>query len=858
MKEAPFHRRGLGACVTVLKTILGWVCCLALTAAADPGRRPFLVMGADQGLTAGAVICMAQDRDGFIWTGSENGLIRYEGGQCRQWSTEDGLPSTSVARLLAAPDGGIWASTMRGLVLFRDGRFQQARVGGAAYPATAGDICLDRRGRIWATTAEGLIRQQEGVIFETLPWKIQGSTYALTAGPWSGAVYAAGEHGIQAFQEDGGTRVWGPADGLPPKGPTLVMEDGQGRLWAGAGRVLVMKEPGAARFQDRSALLQASLSPNGQPFLDHDGSVWLPTQDGAQQLGGDRPGEHLGPARGLPFRWVRTVFRDREGSLWIVGAALAHMLGRGQVLNYPFSQGESGEMVWFTLRDGQGRMLAATDNGVMRMGPDGAARIPGTGGWRIKGMVLDRGGTLWMVNTRGPTLWLRPGRAAAEVAPMGDLGMCANSVWEDSRGRIWLGSTNRGVLRWDPAAARLVQEPVPLPASGLLGVYEIHEDGGGRIWAGADTGILVREPQGGWRLYADKACLRVRGMAMVPDGTAWIHTEEALGIAHVRLADGQIQILERRTRGWGLRSNMVYGVRIDPLGHIWVSTDKGLDRVEPALHVGRHDGMVSEDCSISALRIEGPVVWVGTSSGLVRFEDTGAAAPAGPPPTAHILELAYGDRRLEPPFGALPAVPSDQATLDFRVASPTYQDEQEIRYQVRLRGLEDVWRTLADRHVHFPALPGGSYRFEVRAARYLGPFGPVASLEFQVRPPWWRTWWAYAGVTLSAGMLLAGLVRIRVGALARSKAALEALVEVRTRELSLRNQELSEAMGNVKRLSGLLPICAHCKKIRDDRGYWNQLEQYFSEHAEVGFSHGICPDCATEIFPEITLKPPRT
>jgi hypothetical protein len=53
----------------------------------------------------------------------------------------------------------------------------------------------------------------------------------------------------------------------------------------------------------------------------------------------------------------------------------------------------------------------------------------------------------------------------------------------------------------------------------------------------------------------------------------------------------------------------------------------------------------------------------------------------------------------------------------------------------------------------------------------------------------------------------------------------------------------------VKQLSGLLPICATCKKIRDDGGYWNQLEQYISDHTDVGFSHGICPECMETQFP---------
>lgn len=63
--------------------------------------------------------------------------------------------------------------------------------------------------------------------------------------------------------------------------------------------------------------------------------------------------------------------------------------------------------------------------------------------------------------------------------------------------------------------------------------------------------------------------------------------------------------------------------------------------------------------------------------------------------------------------------------------------------------------------------------------------------------------------------------------------------------------ELTEALANIKQLKGLIPICASCKKIRDDEGYWNEVEAYIGQHSEAEFSHGICPDCAQKLYPEI-------
>ncbi len=63
--------------------------------------------------------------------------------------------------------------------------------------------------------------------------------------------------------------------------------------------------------------------------------------------------------------------------------------------------------------------------------------------------------------------------------------------------------------------------------------------------------------------------------------------------------------------------------------------------------------------------------------------------------------------------------------------------------------------------------------------------------------------------------------------------------------------KLNKAIEEVKTLSGFLPICASCKKIRDDKGYWNQIEAYISEHSEAEFSHGICPECIEKLYPDI-------
>lgn len=106
-------------------------------------------------------------------------------------------------------------------------------------------------------------------------------------------------------------------------------------------------------------------------------------------------------------------------------------------------------------------------------------------------------------------------------------------------------------------------------------------------------------------------------------------------------------------------------------------------------------------------------------------------------------------------------------------------------------------------------------------------------------------------------LLLAHVYRAHTADLKRLNAELrahkdnlEVQVQQRTAELRRETERLQEALANVRTLSGLIPICAHCKKIRDDKGYWNQLEIFIQKNSDALFSHGLCPDCVQELYPE--------
>jgi hypothetical protein len=112
-----------------------------------------------------------------------------------------------------------------------------------------------------------------------------------------------------------------------------------------------------------------------------------------------------------------------------------------------------------------------------------------------------------------------------------------------------------------------------------------------------------------------------------------------------------------------------------------------------------------------------------------------------------------------------------------------------------------------------------------------------ASFAFELQPHFYETYWFFGFVLIALGAVVMGAYQLRLMQLLKRK-----------RELETRIQE---AMANIKVLGGLIPICSNCKKIRNDKGYWDLLEGYIQQHSEAKFSHGICPDCAKLLYPDV-------
>jgi hypothetical protein len=247
------------------------------------------------------------------------------------------------------------------------------------------------------------------------------------------------------------------------------------------------------------------------------------------------------------------------------------------------------------------------------------------------------------------------------------------------------------------------------------------------------------------------------------------------------------------------------------------------------------DGLANRECSGSnpaGWKAPDGRLWFGTVGGVVSVDPARRRLNPHAPPV-HV-EALHADGAPVPLSGE-PALSPEVRQIEFQFTALSLFVPQRVRFRYKLDGYDPDWVDAGERRsAHYGRLPAGRYTFRVVACNNDEVWNDQgASLPLYRQPALVETWAFRAGVL---GLLALGawsVHRLRVWQLQLRQAQLKAEVE--------------EAVARVRVLDGLLPICAWCKKIRDDKGYWNQLESYISGRSRAEFSHGICPDCMTTV-----------
>lgn len=796
---------------------LSWLlagACMALSTWAAPAPRFTVdVWGPDEGLPQGSVIALTQTRDGYLWLGTLNGLVRFDGVQFKVYDENNtpGLNSSRIVSLHEDQQGNLWVGTeTAGAALVKEGKVISLDIGRGSREGRLAAVAEDGRGAVWLYTANGQLGRYR----------------------------------------DGQVDLWNAGSDRPSRTRALIA-DNSGLLWVGTDWSLAALGPVPA---DRSAALVVAYE-LAVPRLDfllasRQGGYWRLANGRIQKCLRDQVERTFGQ---YPWKtWttpVNAACEDPRGNLVVGtgGEGVFWFDATGSFVQLTSTNsGLSQNTVLSLCFDREGDLWVGTDGGGLnRVRSKVFEVVESSRDGTVQSVSEDNKGGLWIGYNGERVDYLGSAGAQSYTNRHGLNHLNVKSILVDRAQEVWAGTYGGGLLRFQNGVFRPTAGLEAIPRNREISA--LYEDREGRLWAGSQAGLACREA-GQWRIYSTRDGLSadvVRALVEDAQGNLWIGTEggglncwrsnrfswfgktnslpsnnvtsllvDEGGGLWVGTASGLAFFQHGQGRTFADQEELSGGVAWlldDQRGYLWIGSYTGLKRVswkelkdylEGRSHFvavrsyGRPEGLPTRECTQgsqpAAVRAADGRLWFPTIKGLASVNPALLARNTNPPPV--VIEAVRVDGELQgtntlrarPPEAV--TVPAGRESLEIEFTSLNLSAPEKGRFRYRLDSHESRWREVPSsvRSVRYTKLPPGRYRFQVTAANEDAVWNLVpATLAVEVLPPFWRTWWFITVVTLGLVALIAGSVHyVSTQRLQRQLAALrqkEALEKERAR-----------------------------------------------------------------------------
>lgn len=675
-------------------------------------------------------------RDGSVWIGfsEQGGISRLRGSHVTNYGEGEGLPRTVVTALVEDRDGVMWAGSPRGLVRLDGGRWSAVAPASGLPESRVDSLYVDRRGHLLVGTTAGVYRKARG------------------------------------------TRTFTQVDTLTDVGPTFRAfgEDAESRVWMTDPQVAFRRlgEPGPpSRGTERAR--------GNRLLFDREGTMWVATMGEGLwrvRLDGNGRREELQKTR---VSGARTIFEDRDGNIW-AGA------GDGLVrLRKPRVVPVTGlGLVEAVAATADGRIWATTSDELLRFSQassDESAHRHVHEGPRIRAMRTDARGVLWVATDAGlMTITDDPARLSRRPGAM-PLSR-VNSIAPHPDGGLWISDRERGLFRWHPRHPDVLET---IPALSAVRASLVFGDRKGRLWLATSTGRLAMLDAAGRARIIETQ----EGLGAGPYLSLYEDSRDVLwigGFDGVTRFDGHRFLrLNRANRFRGGVSSIIE----DADGDLWLATASGivcirrpdLDRWlrDPSYEVNTSlfdaaDGLAGMPISFggpSTARAGDGRLWFVSGRGLTVLDPASLKRPRAPAPvrieTVQVDEQAWPvatDRQLP---SSLSRLQIDYTALDLTTPFKT-------RFRYRLEGFDAEWIDAGTRRqAHYTHLPPRDYRFHLVASTVDGSWADSSvTWRFSIPPRFYQTAWFAAASAIVLGTATWMLWQLRVRRLRRQFALL--------------------------------------------------------------------------------------
>lgn len=737
---------------------------------------------------------IAQTADGYIWIGTRDGVLRFDGVKFTPWTPieDDSLPGRGVSALLGARDGSLWIGTTNGIAQLKDGRLTnyppENRTGGIAA------IIEDETGAIWFTRyriADGkgpLCRVKDG------EFRCYGKEDGVTAGYglglrtdgagniWFGSLGVCrwSPESFEVFFEEESKRtagdgvidvaigssgqIWASFDAT---GPELGIRQYHNGKWSG------FAVPGFDGAKVRALIL----------YTDRNNSLWIGSISQGLYRIHNGVADHYDMKKGLSGNSVGHIYEDREGNLWVQTENGVDMFRDTPVVSFSSSEGLSGADMKSILTLSNGSIWVANRGAVDVIQPGGRLEITtlkDLPGQDVGSMLEDRAGRV-LLGVDNKLMTYEAGRflevKKSDGSPLGNVGT-AWAMVADGNDDIWVGIYNDNKRRLLRVRDQTVQEDIPVPDAIRRAEYLV-ADRQGAVWIGSARDKLARRREGQTEIVSlgEEGAVTIHSLLVDADDALLAATSKGL----YRWKDGALTLLESKN---GLPCSSFFAALVDNSDNFWLYAQCGLLKI-PASDIaswrtdsGSKVSFKIFDALDGALPAPGATnepraskspdgrLWFINGRAAQMIDPNRDYGSAIPPPV--YIEGLLANHKSYPTQGNI-NLPPLKSELEIDYTALSYAVPRKVRFRYKLEGRDADWHDVGTRRQAFYSdLGPGQYRFHVIAGSNDGVWNETgATLDFIIEPTWYQTTTFRVLCFLLAGLIAWALHQLRIRQVSR-------------------------------------------------------------------------------------------
>ena len=777
-----------------LVTGLALICLVGEARALDPNHTLSQYLReqwtADNNFPGGAVDAITQTADGYLWLGTEKGLVRFDGVNFRLTSSFSEFSGDPVSGLTTDADGRLcvifWGA---GVLCHRDGKFVNLASVLRRTTLEVASSWREEDGALLLTDLiDGMLRVRGENVQVLAPPSVLPPSLVLAMGETrDGKIWLGTAAGLFYFADGRTTRVTGISD----KKINCLLPVGDSELWVGTSKGLYR---GNGALFSRVNLPPALATVEVLALLrDHDGNIWAGTTRGLFRI--NALGVSFSDESDFGDRGINALFEDREGNLWAGGGRGLERIRDSVFVTYDLTAGgthskDDGPIYV----DSENRTWFAPAGGGLYVMKDGRSQA-------LKSSLFHKE-VIYSITGRKNEIWLgtqhsglkrfeyRNGVIGGKTYTQAN-GLAENSVfavYQSQDGAVWAGTLTSGISKFKDGRFVTYTTADGLASNTVSAILETRD---GTIWFATPNGLssLSREH---WTTYATGDGLPSNSVNCLfedSSGVLWIGT--ARGLAFFK--SGRMQV--PRDAPDSLREE-AFGISEDMQGWLWIATSGHVLRVSnQKLSSGVvSSAEVSEYAAADGLPNSNGVkrsrsvvadaegrIWFSLTRGL-SVVDASHIANTSAPVLPHVEAIMADNDPIA--VGELVRIPSSRKRITFMYSGLSLAVPERIRFRYSLEDFDRGWsEPTAAREAVYTNLSPGSYRFRVIASNSYGQWNDSeAAISLQVDPAFWQTWWFRGSCVAAFLALLGALYQLRLRQVARQfNIRLEERVGERTR-----------------------------------------------------------------------------